>query len=89
MKSEFLESSIGTLFGAVGTALQPNEVLRTISLILTIVGSILNFIVLPIINWYRKSKDDGKITHEEVKEVVEIIADGTGKVKEEIDKKGE
>ena len=89
MKNEFLESSIGTLFGAVGTALQPNEILRTISLILTIAGSILNFIVLPIINWYRKSKYDGKITHEEVKEVVEIIADGTGKVKEEIDKKGE
>ena len=89
MKNEFLGGTIGALFSAVGTALQPNEILKTISLILTIIGTIISLIVLPLITWYKNAKKDGKITAEEVKEGVEIIANGTEKVKEEIEKKGE
>lgn len=76
--------TFGTIFSTVGSILQTNEILQLIATILTIVGSIISFIVVPLVNWYNTSKKDGKITADEVKEGVEIIATGIGQVKEEI-----
>ena len=86
MKQEMILGSIGTSLGVVGTATQVNEVLRTISLIVTIIGALITYIVVPLIAWYRKAKQDGKITADEIKEGVDIIADGSQKTKEEVDK---
>ena len=87
MKDEIITGTIGTSLSAVGTATQTNEILQTISLIITILGGIITFIVLPILNWYNKAKQDGKIDADEIKEGVQIITDGSEKVKDEIDKK--
>lgn len=86
MKHEMIIGAIGTTFGIVGTATQTNEILQTISLIVTIIGAIISMIVVPLISWYLKAKADGKITIKEVKDGGEILGQGIEKVKEEIDK---
>lgn len=85
--NELIAGIFGTGTCAVGTAMQTNEVLQTISLIITILGGIVTLIVLPILNWYNKAKKDGKITSEEIKEGVETLNDGLEKLNDNL--KGE
>ena len=72
---EVVGGIIGTSVSAVGTGLQTNELLQTISLVLTIVGTCIT-IAMAIINWWKKAKEDGKITKDEIKDGVDIIVDG-------------
>ena len=85
MKDNIICGSIGTALSAIGTGLQTNEVLETISLIITIIGGIITFIITPLISWYNKSKADNKIDTNEVKEAIKIISSGSEKIKEQID----
>ena len=87
MKNELISGAIGTTLSVIGTALQTQEVLQIISLIITIIGGLISFIVVPILNWYRKAKEDGKIDADEIKEGVNVIVDGSEKLKDEINKK--
>ena len=68
------------LFGigiqAVLTAVQTDEVLRRISFGFTIFSVILN-IAYNVWRWWRKSKEDGKISMNEVDELVDIVKDGS------------
>lgn len=85
MKDKLILGSIGTALSAIGTGLQPNDVLETISLIITIIGGIITFIIMPLLNWYNKSKaNDSKIDTDEVKEAIEIITHGSEKIKDQI-----
>lgn len=89
---ELIGGLVGTSASAVGTALQTNEILQTISLIITILGGIVSLIVIPILNWYRKAKKDGKITVDEINEGIDTLQEGVNAVKEIVDenkKKGE
>jgi Na+/melibiose symporter-like transporter len=87
MKQELITGAVGTALGVVGTATQTNEVLQTISLVVTIVGAIISMIVVPLLGWYLRAKKDGKITAEEIKEGAETLADGIKNAQEEIEKK--
>lgn len=87
MEKELLTGTIGTAVSAVGTATQTNEMLQTISLVITIIGGLITFIIVPLINWYTKAKQDGKIDKEELKDGVNIIIDGSKDVKDAIDEK--
>ena len=90
MKNELIGGSIGTALSAVGTGLQPNEVLETISLVITIIGGLITFIIVPLITWYKNAKKDGKIDADEAKEAVKIITDGSEKIKGDVNnEKGE
>lgn len=68
------------LFGigiqAILTAVQTDEVLRWIAFGFTLFSVILN-IAYNVWRWYRKSKEDGKISMKEVDELGEIIKDGS------------
>ena len=75
---ELLAGLFGTGSCAIGTALQTNEVLQTISLIITILGGIVTLIVIPLLNWLRKAKEDGKVTTDE-------LIDGANTLKEGLD----
>lgn len=88
LQKEIITGSVGTALSATGTALQPNDILQTISLVLTIIGTIITFIILPLLAWWKKAKADGKITADEAKEAVDIVIDGSQHVKEDLDKKG-
>ena len=79
---------IGTTFTAVATAGTTNEILETIYLIITILGAIMTFIVMPVFNKIKKAKQDGKITTDEVIDIADTAVKGGEKVVDEI-KKGE
>ena len=85
MKDEFIAGGIGTGLAAVGTATQLNEVLQTISLVITILGAFVSFVVVPLLSWYRNAKKDGKITTEELKDAADKLSDGISKTKEAAD----
>lgn len=89
MKYEMIGSAVGTTLGVIGTATQTNEILQTISLIITIIGAFISMILVPILSWYIKAKKDGKITAKEIKEGVEITKEGLDKFKDELDKHNE
>lgn len=86
MKHSWIGGIIGTSVSATGTALQTNEVLQTISLIITILGGIIT-IVFALYGWYQKAKADGKIDKDEIKEAVDIIKEGTEDIKDALDDK--
>ena len=89
LRDELIGGSVGTGLSAIGTALQSNEVLQTISLIITILGGLITFIIMPLINWYKSAKKDGKIDSKEIKEGIEIVNTGIEKIHEGIDDKKE
>ena len=81
-------SAASTGVGAVMTAIQTNPVYQVVSLIITILGLIVTIcssIVFPIVKWYRKAKEDGKITKDELSEAQEIVEKGTKDIKDHID----
>ena len=84
MKHEYILGGVGTTLGVVGTATQVNEVLQTISLIITIIGAAISFIVVPILTWYKNAKKDGQITREELEEGAAIAKEGVEKTHEVI-----
>lgn len=67
---------LGIGLQAIFTAIQTDEVLRWISFGFTLLSVILT-IAYNIWRWYRKSKEDGKISMKEVDELGEIIKDGS------------
>lgn len=89
MKSNVVGGIIGTGLSAIGTALQTSEVLQIISLIITIVGALISMIIIPLLTWYKKAKQDGKITIDEVIEGGETLQKGTEAITTLIDKNKE
>ena len=67
---------LGIGLQAIFTAIQTDEVLRWISFGFTLLSVILT-IAYNIWRWYRKSKEDGKISMKEVDELGKIIKDGS------------
>ena len=90
VKNELITGAVGTTLSAIGTGLQTNDILQTISLVITIIGGLITFIIVPLINWYKNAKKDGKIDADELKDGINIVVDGSEKVKDTIDdKKGQ
>ena len=87
----FISAILGATLGAVGTATQTNETLETISLIVTIIGAILSFIVCPLLSWFNRAKKDGHIDSKEIEELTKDITKGLNEVGDALDehKKGE
>lgn len=86
----FISATLGTTLGTVGTATQTNDTLETISLIITIIGAIISFIVCPLLSWYNKAKKDGHIDSNEIEELTKDISNGINEIGEALDehKKG-
>lgn len=82
MKKDILEGLFGTSLSAVGTALQMDEILKYVSLAITIIGGIISMIIIPLWNWYKEAKKDGKIDKKEIEEGIKIISDGSKDVKQ-------
>lgn len=87
MKSELIAGGVGAALGVVGTLTQTNEILQTISLIITIIGAIISMIIVPLISWYQKAKKDGKITSEEIKDGIDIVVGGIKDVQDKLEDK--
>ena len=91
VNKETIASAIGTTFAAVGTSIQPDEVLRYVSLIITIIGGIITLVtaiwglVAKIKAWHKKAMEDGKITREEYDELGNIVKEGINDGKQAIE----
>lgn len=83
----------GTAVSAVGTGLSVTELQAIVSIVITILGFIISVFIPLCIKLYRKIKDakeDGKITKEELDDIVETgkeIVDETKKVVNDIKNK--
>lgn len=86
---KLIGGTIGTGLSAIGTGLQTNELLQTISLVITIIGGLITFIIVPLVNWFKNAKKDGKIDNDELKDIIDIIDEGSKNLKDEIDDKKE
>lgn len=80
-------SWVGSGFAGIFTAVQVDDILKWVSLALTII-SVLVSISYNLYKWYQRAKADGKITKEEVKEGVDIIRTGTDGFKDKLNKRG-
>ena len=86
MNKEVIGGGVGTLLSATGTALQTNEVLSTIQLVITIIGGLIT-IAMALLNWYNNAKKDGKITKDEIKDAADIVKNGVDDIKQNLDDK--
>ena len=78
---------IDYLLGAtasVGVILQPDEILRVISMILTCI-SVCVSLCFTIYKWYKEAKKDGKIDNKEIDEAVKIVKDHVEVINNNID----
>lgn len=60
------------MIGAVFTAVQTDTTLQIISLVLTIVATVFS-IAFTIYKWYKSAKSDGKITKDEIDELIDEL----------------
>ena len=67
------------------TVAQTKEIFQIVSLVLSILISIV-ILIGKIVDWYHKAKADGKITKEEVKELVDTTKEDIEDIKEKINK---
>ena len=81
MNKETLGGVGGIMISALGTGIQTNELLQTISLVLTIIGTVIT-IVMALLNWWNRSKKDGKIDKEEIEEGIGIVKEGADKLED-------
>lgn len=87
MKNNLIAGTLGTVLSATGTVLQTNDVLQTISLVITIIGGVITFIVIPLLTWLRNAKNDGKITKDEISEGIDTLQKGVDEVENLVDDK--
>lgn len=73
MKQNIIDT-IALTIGTTFTLTQTNELFRLISFILTSLSALL-VLVSKVIDWYHKAKKDGKITSDEIKQLVDTIHD--------------
>ena len=85
MNKETLGGVGGIMISALGTGIQTNELLQTISLILTIVGTVIT-IAMALLNWWKRSKKDGKIDKGEAKEGLDIVMGGVEQIQDALEK---
>lgn len=79
---------VGTLMSSVGLTATA-EVEQIVSIVCTILGlliTIISCVVIPVIRSVIKAKADGKITTDEVNDIIDTADKGISEVKDEIDK---
>lgn len=85
---------VGGLLGITGTSLSVNEIQAIVSMVCTILGFLIMVLIpriIALVNKIKKAKEDGKITNEEVQDILsdgKEIVDETTEFVEGITKKG-
>ena len=74
-----------TIICMFNTILQSDEVLKYVNLVITILIGIVS-LSYTIYRWYKKAKEDGKISSDEIEELKNNILDGLNKTNDKTDK---
>ena len=84
-RTSFIGGTIGTAISAMGIDIANLQSIQSIvAIVCTALGAIITLItsvVIPLIKWWKKSKEDGKITVEELDELKKELDD----IKKDID----
>lgn len=76
----YIMTGVSTVF----TALQTEEVLRIISIVITCLSAAIAM-SYSIYKWYKEAKKDGKISSDEIKEITGDISKNLNDLKENLD----
>lgn len=74
----------GSVISGVGSAISLDTLDRILSITCSVLGIVITIVVaiiIPLVRWYKKAKQDGKITKDELQEGVDIIKNGVDEVK--------
>lgn len=72
----------------VGTILQTDKLLQTISMILTCVSVVVS-LCFTLYKWFKEAKKDGKITKDEIDEAIKTTKEHVDKIESTIKKDGD
>lgn len=78
---EKIINTLGLSLAGLMTISQANEVFRLIQIILCCLSAAV-VLAYNIYKWYKKAKEDGKITKDELKEGINIVKEGVNDIKE-------
>lgn len=89
------ESLAGGTIGTIVSALSINvdnlhSIESIVAIVCTLLGlliTIITSIIIPLCNWYAKSKKDGKISADEVAEGAETLRDGLKEIQSKLEDK--
>lgn len=81
---DYTLGAVGSISSWVFTIVQTNEVFQFVMLILSTMSTLFT-LAFTIYKWYNKAKEDGKITKDEINDLMDDISDTLGN-KEDKDK---
>lgn len=83
----------GNVMSALGIAMSTTDLSQIISIVCTVIGTVITIfsaLVIPIWKSIRKAKEDGKITPDEVQDIINVTKEGLNKIqgdKKDVSKK--
>lgn len=91
MNEESIQKGLGGLAGVIvsSTGITVGEIESIVSIICSIVGLLITIIfvvVIPVIKKVIAAKKDGKITEDEIEDIIDTVQNGLQQTKDEIDK---
>lgn len=83
------EALVGGTFGSLvslsGMTMQEaNYIVNIICAVVGMLITIITAVIIPVVKWYRKAKEDGKITADEIQEGAETLANGLEEVEDKL-----
>ena len=87
-KEGLIGGVIGTALSSAGAGISLEQMDRILSIVCSAVGVIITIVsclIIPLIRWYKKAKEDGKISKEELEEGKEIINNGVKEIKDSVE----
>ena len=87
-KDALVGGMTGTVVSLSGAAISVGDIYIWINIVLGVVGFVITLattVVIPLIKWGKKAKEDGKISAEEIQELSDLL-EATGKSVEDIKK---
>lgn len=90
MTNKTLIGLLGSAISSMGLVISTEQLEQIISIICSVIGVIIvivSSIIIPLVQWHKKAKEDGKISKEELEEAQKIVSNGVEEVKDAIDKK--
>lgn len=88
---ELFSSLIAYVSGILGLSYTIQDIKNIASIVCTVlcIMSMLFTFGITVLNKIKKAKEDGVISKEEAKDITDTIKDGIGKIKDEIENKGD
>ena len=85
-------SIVGNVLSVFGVTLSSQSlenlehIMSIVCMVIGIAITIITAIIIPLIKWWKKAKEDGKITRDELQDGIDIAKGGIDSVKELINK---